>query len=357
MPTGSAATSANNKKKKNSQKKKVGFSDAAITKASSDERKMKLQQQQRGQRQSPLATLIEGGSGLSKGQLTALIMLSLGISRLMKLATASLSAIGGDDAKATNADKDGAAVIDPCSQHLGEAACRNESVQALLRYKYYSSIQMSALVFVMALQLWTYSEALLQLFDSCLVLAPTLPIVAALMLSPTDGLLDGRAQNIIMSGVLAVLAAPSSLQAIPFVTRRPLKQPKSIQTLCLLTLSMFSLWEGLVQTLAPIVLSPECYHFFARYLSSPSADGQQQQPQPMVIERLLRRQQQQSGGSSVAIDAGIQPAVTTLLYFFAVDKLTLALLYYFAWYYYPQSKQRVRICRQGCIPSRPLPRH
>lgn len=311
-----SSTGAGNSKKVSNKKKNqkhVGFTKEALAKGQQKPTPAShglLQQQQ-----------IKPGV-LSKGQLSALIMLSLGISRVLKLG----AVVGGTAGSSADEGGDGDSLVvnDVCVQHLGDVACRDGSVLALLRYKYYSAVQLTIVAVAIIVQCWN-TELLLQTLDVAFVFAPISASVAAMVAAGDDGIHDGKMQNGMMAIVLAVLALPTEWNTVPFFGMKQLKgrRSKTLQTLCLLTLAMFSMYEGLGQILFPMVLQP-------RVLNSIGG-----MDQPLPLQQLLAQ-------PSPDVAAQIQPAVNAVLYLIVVDKITHSLLYLFAWFYFPNTRQRVR---------------
>lgn len=236
---------------------------------------------------------------LSKGQLTALILLALGISRLMQVGSTI-------HVHRTTEDGSPSPATEACIQHLGHGACENDYIQILLRFKFFSAVQVTMLVAGAMLQCW-HKELVLLTLDAAMILSPLVPIAVALWAS--DALLEGRSQNTIMVIVLTVVAWPYDVHTIPFVSRSRRQSIKTLQSLVLMTLASMTLYRLIKYAL--IV-----------------CEGKS------VIEELLETVGNKPTDASIA-------ASHTILYFLMVDLATQTMVYIFAWYYFDEHSQRV----------------
>jgi hypothetical protein len=224
----------------------------------------------------------------SKSQLAILILVSLGVSRLLQ--------IGGA------ITKEGTTDTAVCQEYLGLEACADAAISALIRYKYFTGIQCALLVMLVFLQYLLMEENLAR-FNTLMIVVPIALSVAAHYASAEWIPIAKIWRHLTMCIVLTAVAAPSdysSLTSVPFLSGQ--KQPaKTLQSLVIMTLGLASLWEAF-QLLQPLV----------------DANA----PALLTIE----------ASSS---------AITSVLYFLAVDKITNAAVYFFSWFYMEENRQRV----------------
>lgn len=295
----SSASSKNNKKDKNGGTRNSDASGSAPSSAIA----------------SSLGTT--GPGGLTKGQLAVLIVVSLGISRLLQVGSAAhdVTTTGADEALATTPSP-------VCVSHLGEPACQQASIRALLKYKFFTGVQLVMVAAAGVAPCWK-REPLLQAFGMVLI---TLlgAFGTALLLSP--GLLEGTGSNALMCLVLTAVSLPSD--ALPH--RR--LQYKSLQSLCLFT--MAAQWASEAVTL---VLQQHSY-FYQR-----EADAVGDTVPAITILR-------HHPPDDVTFWDLHKPAVDAIVNFVAFDKGAMALVLLFAWAYLPNANQRVRFPReQWCV--------
>lgn len=264
--------------------------------------------------QHPGAPSGSGSGALSKGQLAALILLSMGVSRLLQVGGA---AAGG---KAT-VDGDGDATAkssEACIRYLGEAACGGSQVQTLLHYKFFLGIQCALLALATVLQCWK-QERLLMTLDTLFIVSPISTFAASIVLAG-DTLKFGAASNLRMSAVLIVVALPyDDWSAVPFLrkTKAPHRNRKSFQSLALITLAFYRLMCA-----GQIVFS------LLQYYQEPSKEK-------VPVDDLFQWNRQHEATSAVVTNA--------ILYFVVSDHVSIALIYLFAWYHLSQYIQRVCI--------------
>lgn len=103
---------------------------------------------------------------LSNPQLTALIMFSMGVAKLLQLRSAASTASSS-----------------VCIEHLGEEACQDETILLLLQYKFSSALIGCCIATLIGLQVWRSDDYLMQV-NSLLVVSPWLTSAAVFYLSP-----------------------------------------------------------------------------------------------------------------------------------------------------------------------------
>ena len=242
----------------------------------------------------PLPPPAKPATGLfTKGQLAILILLVIGLSRVFRVKTASL--------------QDGKQV---CITHLGEDACEDSAVQKLLQYKYVTAIQTTSLAVLGMLQCWN-TEAALQAFNALFLFSPLL--TGAGVLFVCEQFLDSGEvwKQLMMALVLTVLAAPDSKAFLPFAASVRPNSSKTLQSLALITASFHYMYQVFQTVVGPLLLKSL--------------------PIGHVVASIVVSEK----------DALVSPAATPLVYFIAVDKLTSALIFAFAWYHFAESHQRV----------------
>ena len=164
----------------------------------------------------------------SKPQLALLLFLYVGGSKIMEFRTAL---------------KDGTEKT--CMDYLNhEETCKHASFPSLILVKYYSSLQVTWLIISLVWHLWQ-SEAYFSKLVTCLCISP-LTTTALACFSSRPYVEPRRLWHLFfMSCVLLSLAAPRSMDVIPFLpqTQQPNRTLKSLQSMCLLTLAMSILME------------------------------------------------------------------------------------------------------------------
>jgi hypothetical protein len=240
----------------------------------------------------------------SPGQFTFLVLISMGISRLLQVR----SSYGhGEDSSGTEPDK----AVATCVEHLGAVACLDSSIQSLLKLKFHSALQLTALAGSMALQSWN-SEPILQQLNSLFIISPMGAGIAAMAYSDTISQALVWRQALVCF-VLAVLAAPQ-VSNFPFTGKR-FNRVKSLSSMALLGLALSNVFRVV--------------HFVTL------AIGQKSQApssaSPFVINPFLYYQ----------LSTDIAKAAHPIVLFLAVDALTAALVYALSWYSLPDGSQRV----------------
>jgi hypothetical protein len=116
-----------------------------------------------------MPTSITAPGILTKAQLTMLILLSIGVSRLLRVKTAFVKTETGEPSTT-------------CIEHLSEEACQDDAVHALLQYKYQTGLQTTLLVLAGMLQCWN-SEQVLQRYHALFLVSPMATGLLALHLT------------------------------------------------------------------------------------------------------------------------------------------------------------------------------
>ena len=98
----------------------------------------------------------------SKAQFSIAVMISIGISRVLQVKSASIEPSNS-----------------VCVTHLGEEACQDDAVLTLLKYKYHTALQTTGLIVAGMLQCWK-TEAVLEAYNVLFVLSPLLTGAVAL---------------------------------------------------------------------------------------------------------------------------------------------------------------------------------
>jgi len=268
----------------------------------------------------------------SRGQLTSLIFLTMGLSRLLQVSNAIPKETQGDDGSVLSLTAshtcmsffNGTAMDeDPASM------CLDEGLNALLKYKYALGWQVTVLVFSVMLQCWNRDEWLIRLNVGFLV-TPILASMLALLSVEETLIHKGSArQQVIMAVVLSCVGAPPSVDWIPFLggtNNLPGSVPrgsksKSLQSLMIMTMACYFFFQGVVQWGYPLVPS------YIQLWSAENLDSAASVGMEWVNKEVI-----------TAVTK--TPASLVVMLFMIIDKLTLAFLFFFAWFYLPEQQQR-----------------
>ena len=152
----------------------------------------------------------------SQSQLTTLILLSMGISRILQVR----SAYSGE--KENEAGRTATLI---CVEHLGEVACTDSTVLSLLKLKFHSALQVALLVSAVAWQCWNnhntqaaaanVAAVALQQLNALMIIAPMGTGIAAMAYAEVIPLGAVWKQALVVL-VLTVLAAPTDASNVPF---------------------------------------------------------------------------------------------------------------------------------------------
>jgi hypothetical protein len=265
---------------------------------------------------------IPHGAGLSRGQLAVVIVLALAVARLMQVGTAATAPIGGGGGalnETITAEDSAARASKTCVEHLGEAACSQPSIKALLKYKYVLGMQSLVYVASVAVSSWR-TELLLQTL--CAFLCLLLGLFGAALFLSLSGMRTGVYSNAVMCLVLTAVALPG--ERIP---RQRTSSYRTLQSLCLLSLAIPHLYEAI-----PL--------FRGHYLDNEQEGGAETNTDlgfapSFRSARILHTTDEGFWNSH-------RPAVDAVVNFVLFDRVAMILMLMFAWYYLPNLKQRVR---------------
>ena len=214
------------------------------------------------------------------------------------------------------------------SEWTPASTCVEDGFNALLKYKYTVGWQVVVLVAAVILQCWHVEEWLLRFNTGLIVVSPILPSVLSLLLCVPDLIAKKSIwPHMIMALVLSYVGSPMSFDFLPFLTKPPAAIPprgntKSVQSLVLLGLASFFFLQAIVQWGVPLL--PSLYHLH----TSKDVMTATSNSLSWINEELL----------TSATKTPSSLVVTLLL---LVDKLTIALVYIFSWFYLPEQQQRV----------------
>lgn len=265
----------------------------------------------------------------SQSQLTTLILLSMGISRILQVRSAYSGGEKENEAGRT------ATLI--CVEHLGEVACTDSTVLSLLKLKFHSALQVALLVSAVAWQCWNnhntqaaaanVAAVALQQLNALMIIAPMGTGIAAMAYAEVIPLGAVWKQALVVL-VLTVLAAPTDASNVPFWGGR--RKSSSARTLASTALAGLALAN---------IFRAAHYVMLTRLPNNTTDDDDGAMTlakmTPFAIDLVYYYQQQLS---SAAVAAAAQP----ILLFMAVDAITCALLYALSWHALPDSSQRVR---------------
>lgn len=261
----------------------------------------------------------------TNGQLTSLIFLSVGISRIMQIRSSFANFEHNSATQIENNSTDPflydnvtttTVASKICLEYLGtEDVCINDSINTLLRFKHFTSIQTCFIVSFLLAQIWS-AENVLQKLNSLFVICPIGTGMTALYIvqNPQYGVISSGVflQQLLMCIVLTVISN-SGWQLwkqeynIPRGTGTNYYQ--SLPNLSLLFLSGMSLYDA-IQVMQG---GPELGNEFS----------------------LI----QLAGGNTNDL-LHYWYAARPILYFISNDKITNCFMYTYAWYFLNDNKQR-----------------
>jgi hypothetical protein len=218
-------------------------------------------------------------------QLAAMMCVAIGTAKLMEFAAAL---------------KEGTENPTTCLSYLeDETTCKHSSFGSLVLVKYYSGLSLTAIVLSLMWNLWN-TEHLLLKFMTCIFATPLATTTLAAVFS--DGIVKSAQIRhlILMSGVLIATCVPSTPEHFPFLNERSWTA-RSLQSLCLISLATLSLAD---------------------------------------ITGVLVGD---AGMQNALLDLGapLPDAARSVVFFWIVDKLSMALLFAFSVVHLPQHTQRV----------------
>lgn len=236
--------------------------------------------------------LPKSGQPFSKAQLAAIVFLMTGASKIRSFHLALKESDGATCMLYLNSDE----------------TCSHPDFKSLIQVKYFSGISLAALVATFAVQMWV-SEYYLMKFMSGLCICPLLLIMLAVTLigfGPDDARLtnSGFLELCSTATVLFGMVRPASFDALPFFL--PSSSPVSVKYLSPQAAGLSALALGTVWEVARVFLSS-------------SSNGLQ--------------------NALLETDSPFPLPARNLVYFWAIDKFAMLLLYAFALYHLPMFKQ------------------
>lgn len=256
-------------------KKKKG----SLSSSSSSSKRQAADTNGESTKQSPLKSGV-----LSFPQLTMLILLSIGASKLIEIRSAA------------SADSKSA-----CETYFGAEACSNASISTLLHFKFHYGVTVALLFFVGGLNCWNNTVQLAEL-NSLTIVSPILSGMAVLFAYVP--VMAAQRQALIALVLLAILS-PNS---VPFVTHPRPSSSSSLPRMILAGLTFVSV----LQTLG----------------CAGTAGG---------VERAQ---------ALLPLDASYFPmevsATTPIVLWIGLDTFLMALVYAYTWHSFAEGYQRVR---------------
>jgi hypothetical protein len=303
----------------------------------------------------------------SPGQLAALILLTLGISRLMQVKSA------------LRHEQDGAAkaAAPICLDYImhnnnnniimsSDIVCVDDVFHTWLNFKYMTGLQVLLTTCGMWLRggCW-FHEDLLRAFNAVLVLTPivTTAVVWLMQLdnnsSNTNDDSNDKAlgvgggvdvllnpariwQQAIMCAVLSFVAMPATRSQLPFISNRlssitkTKASHKTLSSLLLMTLFCMQMLQVLAG-LGLVVVGDRT--------NSANSGATSSAWFPQLPNKTIVRMDSTGGDSSsddVVAAAAVASAIRIIHSFWLVDMFTLAAVYFFAWFHLSASDQKVR---------------
>ena len=222
------------------------------------------------------------GGFLSSSQLSALIFLAMGLSKLMEFASALTEAL--DEEKAPKV----------CMSYLNdEETCNSPGFQSLIQAKYYSGINLTLLTAFMILIVWK-NEIQFSKVMTCLCISPISTTVLGIYLSQ-EHVAQGKALHLmLMCFALLATSTPNNKDKIPFLAEQSWNA-RTLQGLCLMVL---------------------------------------------VFQNLLDVYRANTLPSLLDVDLPAKDNVRILINFWCIDKLSIALLFFYAMVHFPEQIQR-----------------
>ncbi|KAL7568424.1 hypothetical protein ACA910_012140 [Epithemia clementina (nom. ined.)] len=318
---------------------------------------------------------------LTRGQLTALIFLGMGIARLFQVGDAirkeesvmmnmgnqsSLEEEASNNNNTTMPTTISLQASQTClhffkdtgdgEEWTPETTCLEDGFNALLKYKYALGWQVAALVAAMILQCWHVEAWLMRFNVGLVILSPIFPSVLLLLMAvPTLLSKASIWPHVIMALVLSYLGSPTSVDWIPFVTGRrglaaalgipPRHDPKSVQSLMLLACASLFFVQGVVHWGIPLV--PSVVMDLQSSNNSHSSNINNNNNPENVMSTMASVMSWIN--QELLTSATQTPSSLVVVLLLIVDKLTMALVYIFGWFYLPEQHQRTLLLYTGVI--------
>jgi len=218
----------------------------------------------------------------TSSQLSALIFLAMGMSQLMQYASAL-----------TEAEKEGPNKV--CMSYLlDEETCNDPGFSSLIQAKYYSGINLLAITAFMVLIVWK-TETYFSKLMTCLCITPISTTVLGIYMAQ-EHISKGKTLHIMLiCFALLATSTPNSRDKIPFLAEQTWKNVKTLQGLALM---------GLV---------------FTNLLDIYRANTL-----PSLMDAAMPT----------------STSVSLLVNFWCVDKISMALLFFYAMVHFPERIQR-----------------
>ena len=237
-----------------------------------------------------------------KGQLNALLLLLVGVAKLMNLGKAIRV---GDEPSSM------------CTRYfLDSSVCSDEGLNNLLRYKVMLSLQVLATVAALTLQCWQMDDLLIR-YSGVLLFSPAFATSFAFVLNKDT--LNQRTvwlKDVVVVFFLAWMTIPRKSH-VPFITGTK-QSNKTIQSLCLMVFCFVSLFE---------------MYQWGSTLYQFGADG--------IAEFFF------TPAFLTTLPSGAVPELATVTHFFLIDKFTIALSIFFAWFYLKEGHHRTLLFLLG----------
>jgi hypothetical protein len=349
------------KKKQRNNHKQVKNSDDATTKNAASTATSAAKQQSSysvaavttsGQQQQQQPASAPRNGILSPGQLAALILLTLGISRLMQVKSAlrMIRHVHNVEESAESNDQNNSiitAAAPICLDYilrLPQVVCVDNVVNTWLHFKYMTGLQ----VLLTTCGMWIRggcwcNEDLLKAFNAVLVLTPIVTTAFCFLIQldkNNNGVLNERHiwKQSIMCVVLSLVAMPGAPSQLPFFinntsttsSTKTRSSYKTVSSLMLMTLFCMQM----LQVLAGLGLVDRNSNSNS---SSSSSSWFPQLPSKTIVE---------TGSSSSDEDKAVASTVWIIHSFWLVDMFTLSAIYFFAWFHLSPGDQKVRKCDQ-----------
>jgi len=297
---------ATNKKKSSSAKsKEAKTSKNAASKTSQEEEA------------NPPAAIENKPTLLTFPQLTSVILLCMGASRIMQVRSAYAIETAADAAAA-------AEPVKICVAYLGsEAACLDGTILSLLKYKYGTALQMALVAASVIIKFW-HADADLSRLNTLLSVTPILTGIEALYLSEAVGP-DARWKQLMAGTVLCLLCAPTSMQMLPFYGTSQMNGNSKLTLPAMVVLGL-AFWN-LVQAATYVWLT----------LTMTTSNEHDGAGAANLMDSLLPVQT----SAFYSLSSELQTAVIPILYFLAVDCFSTASLCAYCWHALPEQRQKV----------------
>lgn len=235
----------------------------------------------------------------TKGQFNLILLLGVGFTKIMNIS------------KSIRAEQSDVATH-ICTQYfIDDDVCLDDGVNTFLRYKLVLALQVLCTVGVVSLQCWKSEDVLLR-YTGCVLATPVM--ITSCTFAMDHEMIDQRTawyRDIIMGFILTAFTIPPKTH-IPFVTGKK-QTNNTFQSSALMVFVCFY---------AVVMLK------WARALLMDGPKG--------IAETLFEP-------TYIAKFQVVSPALSSVAYFFLIDKLTIAVSIFFSWFYLKEGHHRVSI--------------